>query len=87
MYALQGLTSGDLITWGGKVLVHDNRRELEFLFIAGVRVVECPRDLVANDLTMPIWAHPEYEGLSWPLRRSEFVTPVAGPGWHDTEGR
>lgn len=74
LYALQGLTSGDLITWGGRVLVHDNRAELEWLFLTGVRVVECPRDLAANEaITLPIWAHPEYEGLSWPLRRSEFA--------------
>src|SRR5690348_1123864 len=31
-YALQGALSRDLLTWNGKVLVHDNAAEMEFLF-------------------------------------------------------
>ena len=31
-YALQGTVSRDLLTWNGKVLVHDNPGEMAFLF-------------------------------------------------------
>lgn len=69
-YGLQGVTSGELITYGGRVLVHDNPAELAFL-IAGARVVTIPRG-VSVEQTLPIAAHPELAGLRWPLRREDF---------------
>lgn len=32
LFCLRGDVTGTRITWGGRVIVHDNRHELEFLF-------------------------------------------------------
>jgi hypothetical protein len=69
-YALQGTVSRDLITYGGRVLVHDNRPELEFLF-TGARVVECPRD-IPPEQTLPVRFHPQLAAVQWPLDRRDF---------------
>ena len=70
-YALQGATSRDLLTYGGKVLVHDNRPELEFLMAGDVHIVECPRD-IPPDQTLPIRYHPQLAAVTWPLDRKDF---------------
>jgi hypothetical protein len=70
-YALQGTTSRDLLTYGGKVLVHDNRAELEFLVAGDVRVIECPRDLPPEQ-TLPIRYHPQLAAVTWPLDPRNF---------------
>jgi len=69
-YALQGAVSRDLLTFGGRVLVHDNRAELEFL-TDGARVVECPRD-IPPEQTLPIRHHPQFAAVQWPLDRRSF---------------
>jgi hypothetical protein len=69
-YGLQGAVSRELLTYGGRVLVHDNAAELGFL-IAGARVVTVPRD-IPPEQTLPICAHPELAGLRFPLRREDF---------------
>ncbi|MGC5565340.1 hypothetical protein ACPYPG_21230 [Streptomyces sp. FR-108] len=61
---------GDLLSWGGKVIVHDNKAELEFL-MRGVRIVECPRD-IPDDQTIPIRFHPDMATVTWPLDRRSF---------------
>jgi hypothetical protein len=71
-YALQGETSKELLTYGGRVLVHDNPTELEFL-IAGARVVAVPRD-IPPDQTMPVRYHPSLVSVRWPLRREDFTS-------------
>lgn len=70
-YALQGATSRDLLTFGGKVLVHDNAAELEFLMAGDVRVIECPRDLPPEQ-TLPIRYHPQLAAVTWPLTKEQF---------------
>jgi hypothetical protein len=69
-YGLQGATSRELLTYGGRVLVHDNAVELGFL-VAGAEVVTVPRD-IPPEQTLPISVHPELTGLRWPLRREDF---------------
>lgn len=69
-YALQGVTSRDLLTYGGRVLVHDSRPEMEFLF-AGARIVDCPRD-IPPEQTLSIRHHPDLAAVTWPLRREDF---------------
>lgn len=69
-YALQGATSRDLLTWGGKVLVHDNRAEMEFL-IAGARVITCPRN-IPPEQTLELRFHPQFAHHRFPLVRSDY---------------
>lgn len=69
-YGLCGEVSRDLLSHDGRVLVHDNRAEMEFLFI-GARVVELPRD-IPEDQTLPIKFHPELAHIRWPLDRRIF---------------
>ncbi|MGH8571198.1 MAG: hypothetical protein ACREX8_01305 [Gammaproteobacteria bacterium] len=69
-YGLQGARSRELLTLGGRVLVHDNATELEYL-IAGARIVAVPSD-IPDEQTMPISAHPELGHISWPLRKADF---------------
>ena len=61
--------SGDVFTYGGAVLVHDNRAELEYLFpgrqTADVSNTALPR--------MRIQDHPQIKGIiRFPLRREDF---------------
>lgn len=69
-WALEGARTRDLLTWGGKVIVHDSRPELEFL-ISGARIVDCPRS-ISPEQTIPLRFHPGFDGVTWPLRRDEF---------------
>lgn len=64
-YALVGHTSGDILTYKGKAIVHENRSELEYLFPAN-RVVELPR-YWGEDLTIPLKFHPDMEAVQFPL--------------------
>lgn len=60
--------NGDVFTYGGAVLVHDNRAELEFLFPLRETV-----DVTESVLPkMPIKNHPQCACLTWPLRREDF---------------
>lgn len=71
-YALQAtLPPGDLLTWRGRVLVHDSKPEMEFLFAGDVRVVECPRD-IPPEQTIEIRWHPNLSSVQWPLTREQF---------------
>jgi hypothetical protein len=69
-WALQGETSRELLTWRGRVLVHNHRGELEFL-IAGARPVRCPRD-IPNEQTIPLPLHPQFQHHRFPLRREDY---------------
>lgn len=61
---------GELLSYGGQVIVHDSKAELEFL-VRGVKVVECPRD-IPDDQTLPIRFHPDMASVQWPLRKEQF---------------
>lgn len=69
-YALYGRCSRDFLTFGGRVLVHDDRAEMEFLF-PGCPVRELPADIPA-DQTLPIEHHPDLAATTFPLDRNEF---------------
>jgi hypothetical protein len=66
-YGMVGPNSGDLLTYGGKVIVHNNRSEMEFLFknvrIARVNNVDC---------AMKLEEHPGMANVSFPLNRKDF---------------
>lgn len=70
-YALRGAVSRDLLTWNGRVLVHDSRPEMEFLFVRGASVVECPRD-IPPEQCLEIRHHPSFAAVQWPLDRKDF---------------
>ncbi|MEU6234421.1 hypothetical protein [Kitasatospora sp. NPDC047058] len=69
-WALQGESSRELLTWRGRVLVHNSRPELEFL-ITGARPVRCPRD-IPNEHTIPLQFHPQFQHHCFPLRREDY---------------
>lgn len=70
-YALQGALSRDLLTWNGRVLVHDNAAEMEFLFAGDVKVIDCPRD-IPPEQTLEIRYHPQLASVTWPLTKEQF---------------
>lgn len=69
-YGLYGANTRDFLTYGGRILVHDNRHELEFLLF-GPAVRELPRD-IPDEQTVSIKRHPSFIGVRWPIRREDF---------------
>lgn len=69
-YAVAGPVSGELLSYNGRILVHGDRAELEFL-LADQRVVEVPAHIPAEQ-TMPWSQHPQMEAVTFPLKREEF---------------
>ena len=73
-YALLGVRSGVLLTYGGRVLVHNNRAELEYLFPnrEKAKIIR----ITDGDLgqpTMSVQEHPALASVRWPLHREDFV--------------
>ena len=77
MYAMVGPVTGEILSHGGRVVLHDNRAELEFL-CPGVRVVELPGDsatYIAGRMGRPAMLlrdHPDMAPVRWPLDRKAF---------------
>ncbi len=69
-YGLYGPRSRDFLTCDGRILVHTNRAEMEWLF-RNVTVREVPRT-IPDELTMPLTAHPQLTGVRFPLSRKDF---------------
>ena len=69
-YGVRGAVSRELLSYGGRVLVHDNVAELEFL-LPGQQVVRIPRSIPVQD-TLPLTAHPELSSVRFPLSRKDF---------------
>jgi hypothetical protein len=67
-YAMWGDNSQSWITYNGKVLVHDNRAELEFMY----PLQKILPITLKEEEAMPIRLHPQHEGYRWPLRREDF---------------
>lgn len=70
-WGLYGTHSRDFLTYGGRIIWHDNPAEMEWL-TTGAQVREIPRD-VPDELMMPLREHPKLAGVRWPLRREDFV--------------
>jgi len=66
-YALKGSVSGELLTYGGRILVHGDRGELEWLF-PNERVVAYDGALP----TLPVRDHPDMDAVTWPLKKEDF---------------
>lgn len=71
-YGVMGARSRDFLTYMGRVIVHDNKAELEFLIRGEVRIMELPRDWPV-DQTISIKDHPDFASVQWPLTRNQFV--------------
>lgn len=73
-YGVVGAVTNDLLTLGGRPIVHGNRAELEWL-LPGARVVPVTDRALAMRSPLPpleLKDHPDYAGVSWPLVRSDF---------------
>ena len=70
-YAMVGPASREALSYGGLILIHSDRAELEFL-IPGVRVIELGDQIPEYDC-MPITQHPDLSKVRWPLRREDFA--------------
>lgn len=65
LYCLIGRVTGDPLSYRGRVIVHDDKAEMEYLFPAS-RVVELP-SYFGEDLTLPLKFHPDMEAVQFPL--------------------
>lgn len=69
LFGLVGATTRTLLTYRGRVIVHEDRAELEALF-PGTRVAEVPTtDQIA---TLPLRDHPDMTAVRFPLTREAF---------------
>lgn len=71
MYAIWGEKSGQYLTYGGRVIVHDNYYEMQFLF-PSERIVEVRG--IPFEECLPLPFHPSMEAVQFPLRRNDFKT-------------
>lgn len=69
-WGLWSTTTRDFLTYGGRILVHDNQGEMEFLF-PGAPLRQLPLS-IPPDQTLPIALHPDLASVTWPLTRSQF---------------
>lgn len=70
-FALVGRSSGELLSYRGRVITHPDRAEMEFLFPAE-RVVALPT-WVQPEQTMRLQDHPDMAPVTFPLDRREFL--------------
>jgi hypothetical protein len=66
-YVLVGRTTKEPLSYRGKVLVHDNKAELEFLF-PNERVAPLP-SYFDDSLTMALKDHPDMDTVQFPLNQ------------------
>lgn len=79
MWAMEGAVSGELLSFGGRVLVDPSREVLEWLLPAGgfrpVQVLGADVRELEERHGRPfvlLKDHPDYAGMEWPPRRSDF---------------
>lgn len=71
-FGLYGTNSRDWLTYGGRILWHDHRAEMEFMVPLGSATIrEIPRD-IPDELMMPLLDHPSFEGVTRPITREQF---------------
>jgi len=69
-FVIIGPVSRQPASLNGRILVHNSRPEMEFLF-PGSEIREIGPDLPEAD-TMSIKDHPDLVSVQWPLRREDF---------------
>lgn len=70
-YAMLGEVSKELLTYNGKVIVHDNREEFEFLVPTGGKVIRITGGNLGQP-TIRLRDHPDMASVRWPLDRRDF---------------
>lgn len=70
-YAFEGERSHQLWSWRGLIIVHDNRKELEWLLTGEAHSVELPRD-IEPEYTIWVKDHPSFQSVAWPMERTDF---------------
>lgn len=63
-YGLYGENSRHLLSYGGQVLVHDHRGEMEHLF-PGAKVIELKPADTRGEQTLSIRQHPDLCSIAW----------------------
>lgn len=71
-YALQGLKSGELLTYRGRIIVHNDPNELSWLLRGPFSVVKLPPHGELGRSVIALRDHPGCAGLTWPLNRADF---------------
>ncbi|MDH6448179.1 hypothetical protein M2155_000587 [Streptomyces sp. SAI-119] len=72
MWAIQeNRLHGQLLSYGGKTLVHGDKGELEFLLAGDIRIVPCPPSL-RPEHCMEIRFHPQFSHHQFPLQREAY---------------
>lgn len=69
LWALVGQVSGELLSHQGRVLVHEDRAEMEWL-VPDHRTVEVRPEI--GRPTMRLRDHPDMNAVVWPLDRRDF---------------
>lgn len=75
-YAIKGKVSGELLSYRGAVLWHDNEREIRWLFMKSfelqlLEIVELPARLPGRPV-MRLKDHPDLASVTWPLNPADF---------------
>lgn len=84
-YAVKGGITKELLTYQGRIIVHDNRLEMAWLFGLGqgknsnLSIVEISARLVSERATIRLRNHPDIEaaGIRFPLNPAEFKEEVS----------
>lgn len=69
-YAFVGNKTSELLSYRGRILLHTDPHEMEFL-IPGYRVVKVGAEDLA-ERCMLLRDHPDLATVSWPLRKEAF---------------
>lgn len=74
-WCLVGQTSGEILTYRGYAIVHENKAELEYLF-PNNRVVPLP-NYYGQSLTVQLKDHPDMDAVAFPLDQNmgQFKIP------------
>lgn len=67
-WCLVGTASGEVLTYRGYAIVHENKAELEYLF-PGNRVVPLP-SYYGESLTVQLKNHPDMDTVVFPLDKN-----------------
>lgn len=68
-FAIAGRKTGDLVTFMGQVIVHEDRAEMAYLF-PNDRIV--PHTPTGHDVVMMLVDHPDMSAVRFPLNRKDF---------------
>lgn len=77
MYAMIGTATGEILSYRGRMVLHDNPAELDWL-LPGTRVVELRGTTPAEvgvrygRPAMLLRDHPDMASVRWPLDRKDF---------------